>query len=36
MLLLLIYAQYQEYDLTILLRVNVYNNALDMEYYNGY
>lgn len=36
MLLLLIFAQYQKYDLMILLRVNAYNNTLNMEYHNGY
>lgn len=35
MLLLFIYAQYQIYDLTILLRVKAYNNTLNMEYHNA-
>lgn len=36
MLLLFIYAQYQKHDLTILLRVNAYNNMLNMEYCKEY
>lgn len=35
-LLLLIYAQYQKYDLMILLGVNAYNSTLSMEYHNCY
>lgn len=36
MLLLFIYAQYQKHDLTILLRVNAYNNMLNMEHCKEY
>lgn len=36
MLLLFFYAQYQKHDLTILLRVNAYNNMLNMEYCKEY
>lgn len=35
MLLLLIYAEYKKYNLTILLRGNAYNNTLNMKYHNS-
>lgn len=35
MLLLLIYAEYQKYNLMILLRVNAYNKELIMKYHNS-
>lgn len=35
MLLLLIYAEYQKHSLMILLKVNAYNNTLNMKYHNS-
>lgn len=34
-LLLLIYAEYQKYNLMILLRVNTFNKTLNMKYHNS-